>query len=1736
MSEQNNITYTYTFQKPLIRNTGGKIWENGDKCKLSCTVLLNTTDPQTGKYKVEELNGVDAEISGLMTEEEEEYSPTGIETFTFTFVSDKSISKIRDASLIFYADRSGGKRGILIDSTDENGPYIDVYNGEGSTTMPKVRLGNLSGIQDNTMPDDGQPSGYGLYSDNVYLRGAIYASSGKIGSLTIGALEELTTKEGGEVRIDGGKIAAGSVTANQIAANTITADQIASNTITADQIASNTITVNELASDVGKELDITSNEQINMIVSGATPVGAVETSGIEIKNNEIKILSAGSISIESANKIYIGTGTLESELKSKYNIATISLYIDSADTPTTPVNSHTYDFTTQSFGNEGTVIEGWSTIYPTTIQNNVYVTTAKISSNESTTKNVTSSDWSAPTLYVKNGRDGTSFNIKGSKTSYDLLPNPSTQEIGDAYIISGSTDPETEGHIFIVTDDGSGRKWVDGGKIQGEKGTDGRSMISMIQQYILSVAEPTPYANWQNTIPEKTSSDANKQYYSRYLIEWAGNEAKTFYNGDMPGFNAGTSWSIPTSSRLKAGLKYNIIISLDEPSEYNVDFYFRQSSTTRNKIGHLNVGDTTSTFDAIGYSNIYYIRQTASSSNLTYHLTITSYDNTYSWTDPIVAVDINNAEQAKKDAAAAAISAANAETKAQQSLDKAQAIIDGTEKAQFAKLMEGTKISINPEEKVNVKSGGLIDVVGGKLNIASGSSIDMAANSDMNLAAGGSINIYSGETQSGLPINAVVMNNQGIAVESNGMIVVDGGEIVVKDNSDNALVMNNAGIVIDSGAAVVIKDGLNDAISMDSNGIALSSDAKIELTSGNEIIIASSSSSHTGNAVTIDGEGITLAADGKINIGANSGIDVSSGGNIHISNTGTFTIDSTNFSINNNGDVSITGNVEAKTGNIGGWNITDDNLVSTVITPGAGTKTYKTGMSPIDLNEEGTALKDSIVFYAGEQPSGSTDHYPFEVHADGTVYLKAIYTVNSQGTPVKVNLTNYPFWKLSEGNTITGWTVGQSSVTINTTGGDINFNKATTENVAIRGAGGGPGQYGFEVITLNEETPRTLLTATINYALSDEPYSENSNVKITGIGFVTSPPNISVPVGDVYTAGYNAGKNVIGLSANYGLVSGTITVTDTEDAPKTLTVSAPTALVINEALSTAPYTYVLNVTAGDTTIFTRRLDASGAYEAGEDSVTVSTISNPSNLQVSQDHTISFDITATASNDASKTEAKSINATSVYESGQKNVTLTAGDWDNGRAMVVNDYNENNYAYVYLPNSTAISYNPITLASTDVGESIAKSVTINIADTTRTTNLNIDTTAVYNAGGATANLNQEDKTLDYGESITISPTYINSSGNTIAIPSRAITITAPSDAPTPVVSSGWNNGVYSVTVNGTTRASTTVSATYGSWAEGSIPIYVYADGNTRASSSISAPTITSLSTIVLGASDLHTEHDVEVSYAGTTSTKKVHVEAGAVYTAGQDSVTLSQGDWSIGQMIVSASNGKTSTVSAPAITNTTWTNTTGDIWRADVTYGGIAHTGTTKDFSSIRTEGANSVTLSGGSWSEGTYTVTASNEKTFNVSVPTATLTQSAWTSAHEMTVSATAAGVSIGSSTVDASNVYNSVTISSIGDPTNLSIDASHVISFRITAKASNGNSDYDTKTINASSVYNSGVAAGEAEFSEVSVDTAVDGSSCLIGYTTTVVTAKDIGKQANFGGSVVTRYKKSTKTYYTKNV
>ena len=79
---------------------------------------------------------------------------------------------------------------IYITASDTQAPYIDVLDGVNGPTWTntniKARLGKLDGITDATM---GALSGYGLYSQNVYLKGKIVASSGTIGGWTIDSVK-----------------------------------------------------------------------------------------------------------------------------------------------------------------------------------------------------------------------------------------------------------------------------------------------------------------------------------------------------------------------------------------------------------------------------------------------------------------------------------------------------------------------------------------------------------------------------------------------------------------------------------------------------------------------------------------------------------------------------------------------------------------------------------------------------------------------------------------------------------------------------------------------------------------------------------------------------------------------------------------------------------------------------------------------------------------------------------------------------------------------------------------------------------------------------------------------------------------------------------------------------------------------------------------------------------------------------------------------------------------------------------------------------------------------------------------------------------------------------------------------------------------------------------------------------------------------------------------------------------
>lgn len=84
---------------------------------------------------------------------------------------------------------------IYITAADTNNPYIDMLanvNAGNFTNKQKVRIGNLTGITDAVF--GGALSGYGLYADNVYLKGSITITSGSVPNTVVTGLGSLATK------------------------------------------------------------------------------------------------------------------------------------------------------------------------------------------------------------------------------------------------------------------------------------------------------------------------------------------------------------------------------------------------------------------------------------------------------------------------------------------------------------------------------------------------------------------------------------------------------------------------------------------------------------------------------------------------------------------------------------------------------------------------------------------------------------------------------------------------------------------------------------------------------------------------------------------------------------------------------------------------------------------------------------------------------------------------------------------------------------------------------------------------------------------------------------------------------------------------------------------------------------------------------------------------------------------------------------------------------------------------------------------------------------------------------------------------------------------------------------------------------------------------------------------------------------------------------------------------------
>ncbi len=118
-----------------------------------------------------------------------EVTETGVDTggdydgrywFKWTIIDGADDVEAGDEAVVFGNTTDTDRQGLLyLTASDDNAPYLDILDGVVSDDLTgkiKVRLGKLDGIVD---PDfGGALDGYGLYSNNVYLKGKLVVTEG----------------------------------------------------------------------------------------------------------------------------------------------------------------------------------------------------------------------------------------------------------------------------------------------------------------------------------------------------------------------------------------------------------------------------------------------------------------------------------------------------------------------------------------------------------------------------------------------------------------------------------------------------------------------------------------------------------------------------------------------------------------------------------------------------------------------------------------------------------------------------------------------------------------------------------------------------------------------------------------------------------------------------------------------------------------------------------------------------------------------------------------------------------------------------------------------------------------------------------------------------------------------------------------------------------------------------------------------------------------------------------------------------------------------------------------------------------------------------------------------------------------------------------------------------------------------------------------------------------------------
>ena len=265
------------------------------------------------------------------------------------------------------------------------------------------------------------------------------------------------------------------------------------------------------------------------------------------------------------------------------NTAIVYLYKRSATSATINwTTTLTYNFTTKKLV---TVPEGWSSTIPSGTDP-LYVTAATAASAENT-DTITPDEWATPVILAQNGQDGTDGTDGVSITevlNYYLATNVSTgvtrqtdgwtpniqtispdkpylwnyEEVKYSNTLSTYTDP------CIIGTYGA----------QGEQGSSGVGITSIVEYYALSTTTTRPTTGWSTELP---SMDATNRYLWNYSVI-------TYTNGN-------TSGSV--TDALIIGVYGDSVLSVEIQADNGTLFNAKATSTTLSADVYLGVKQLT---------------------------------------------------------------------------------------------------------------------------------------------------------------------------------------------------------------------------------------------------------------------------------------------------------------------------------------------------------------------------------------------------------------------------------------------------------------------------------------------------------------------------------------------------------------------------------------------------------------------------------------------------------------------------------------------------------------------------------------------------------------------------------------------------------------------------------------------------------------------------------------------------------------------------------------------------------------------------------------------------------------------------------------------------------------------------------------------------------------------------------------------------------------------------------------